>query len=386
MAVALLAIAMLALVVRALAASGSAALCAPADSRRAAALEGAATAGAALGAGATCLAILAFSGRVGIVAVLLLALAPVVVLVGDLLPRSLAQARVPVLPPRLSAFVLSVLGFVGTPLRLLESGVARLAGGRGERAVPTVGQVLSELLHFDRPDADTPVGSPQVIRRILQFRETRVRDVMVPLVHIYAVRNDAPVEEVINLVVREKLSRVPVFQQRMYDIVGIVHSFDLVGETRLSLPVERIMRPPLYVAETKLAHQQLRMMQRRGVNMAVVVDEYGGSVGIVTIEDLLEQIVGEIEDEYDQGEILHKTLADGAVQVEGAMKIARLNELFPWDLPDGDYETIAGLVVTHLGRIPRVGARLKLANLTVEVTDADARAVRRVIVRPRPAG
>jgi putative hemolysin len=127
-------------------------------------------------------------------------------------------------------------------------------------------------------------------------------------------------------------------------------------------------------------------MQRRGINMAVVVDEYGGTVGIVTIEDLLEQIVGEIEDEYDQGEILYQTLPDGAVQVEGAMKITRLNELFPWELPDGDYETIAGLVVTHLGRIPRVGARLKLANLTVEVTAADARAVRRVIVRPRPAG
>ncbi len=386
MALGLLAVAALALVVRALATSGSAALYTRSDSRVAAALEAGATAAATVGAGATCLAILVSSGGLGVIAVPLLVLAPAAVLVADLLPRSLAQAHVPVLPAELSAIGGRVLGYVCAPLRALEGGIARLVGGTEGGLVPTAAQVLSDLLRLDRPDAETPVASPQVIRRILQFRETRVRDVMVPLVHIYAVRHDAPIEEAINLVVREKLSRIPVFQQRMYDIVGIVHSFDLVGETRLTLPVERIMRPPLYVVETKLAHQQLRLMQRRGINMAVVVDEYGGTVGIVTIEDLLEEIVGEIEDEYDQREVLYQALPDGAVQVEGAMKIGRLNELFPWELPDGEYETIAGLVVTHLGRIPRPGARLKLANLTVEVTVADARAVRRVIVRPRPAG
>ena len=127
-------------------------------------------------------------------------------------------------------------------------------------------------------------------------------------------------------------------------------------------------------------------MQRRGINMAVVVDEHGGTVGIVTVEDLLEEIVGEIEDEYDEREILFEPLADGSVRVEGAMEIDRLNEIFPWRLPAGDYETIAGLVVTQLGRVPRPGVRVKLAHVTIEVTRADARAVRQVIVHPIAAG
>jgi CBS domain containing-hemolysin-like protein len=140
------------------------------------------------------------------------------------------------------------------------------------------------------------------------------------------------------------------------------------------------------VPETKLAHRQLRLMQRRGQNMAVVVDEHGGTVGIVTVEDLLEEIVGEIEDEYDQREVLHEVLPDGRVRVDGGMQVGRLNEIFPWDLPEGDYETIAGLVITHLGRIARSGERVRLPGVTIEVTRADARAVREVIVRPHAAG
>src|SRR6185369_5906043 len=172
----------------------------------------------------------------------------------------------------------------------------------------------------------------------------------------------------------------------MYNIIGVVHAFDLLGETRLAEPVTTLMRPPLYVPENRPAHQQLRLMQRRGINMAFVVDERGGTVGIVTVEDLLEEIVGEIEDEYDVREVLYEALADGSVRVEGGMEIDRLNELFPWRLPVGDYETIAGLVVTDLGRVPRAGVRVKLANVTIEVTRADARAVRQVIVHPLAPG
>jgi CBS domain containing-hemolysin-like protein len=224
-----------------------------------------------------------------------------------------------------------------------------------------------------------------VIHRIFDFRETRVREVMVPLIHIYAVRDDARLEEVIGWIRREKVSRVPVFHERMYNIVGIVHSLDVLGAAP-DQPVASVMRPPFYVPENKLAQQQLRLMQRRGLNMAVVVDEHGGAVGIVTVEDLLEEIVGEIEDEYDQREVLYETLADGAVRVQGGMEIARLNEIFPWRLPTGDYETIAGLAITHLARIPRAGQRLRLPTVTIEVSRADERAVREVVVRPVSEG
>jgi magnesium and cobalt exporter, CNNM family len=386
MAVVFLAIALVALGLRAIAAGGSAALYAPLAPRTAASLEAGAAVAAVIAAGATGIALLISTGGMSVVAVPVLVLAPVAVLAADLLPRALAQAQRRVLPTSIRMFAHRTLAVACTPLRWLEAAAARVTGGAGGHPVPALGQVLSDLLRRERPGEETVLSSPQVIRRIFQFRETRVHEVMIPLIHIYAVRDDAPIEEVLALAAREKVSRVPVFQQRMYNIIGVVHAFDLLGETRLHAPVRTIMRPPLYVPENRLAHQQLRLMQRRGINMAVVVDEHGGTIGIVTVEDLLEEIVGEIEDEYDEREILFEPLADGTVRVEGAMEIDRLNEIFSWRLPAGDYETIAGLVVTQLGRVPRQGVRVKLARVTIEVTRADARAVRQVIVHPIAAG
>ena len=386
MVVVLLAIALIALGLRAIAAGGSAALYAPLAPRTAASLEAGAAAAAVVAAGATGLALLASTGGASVVALPVLIGAPVAVLVADLLPRALAQAQRRVLPAPIRTFAHRTLALACTPLRWLESGAVIVTGGRGDDWVPALGQVLSDLLRRERSGEDVALSSPQVIRRIFQFRETRVRDVMVPLIHIYAVSDDAPIAEALTLAVRKKVSRVPIFRQRMYNIIGVVHAFDLLGETRLDESVRAIMRPPLYVPENRLAHQQLRLMQRRGINMAVVVDEHGGTIGIVTVEDLLEEIVGEIEDEYDERKVLFEPRGDGTVRVEGALAVDRLNELFPWRLPSGDYETIAGLVVTHLGRVPRAGVRLKLARVTVEVARADARAVREVIVHPIAAG
>ncbi len=382
MAVALLGIALLALSLRATATAGSASLYAAVAPRSAAGLEVAATVAAIVAAGATGLALLVSTGGVAIVALPVLVLAPVAALVGDLLPRSLAQAHRHILPASIRSLLQRVLAVGAAPLRALETAAVRAGGGAPGHTVPVVGQVLSDLLRRERNDDDAQLAAPQVARRIVEFRNTRVRDVMVPLIHIYGIRDDAPIDEVIALVRREKISRVPVFHVRMYNILGVVHAFDLLGATDTHAPVSSIMRPPIYVPENKLAHRQLRLMQRRGQNMAIVVDEHGGTVGIVTVEDLLEEIVGDIEDEYDQREVLYDTMPDGTVHVAGGMQVDKLNDRFPWRLPEGDYETIAGLVLTHLGRIPRVGEKVRLPTVSIEVTRADARAVREVLVRP----
>src|SRR5262249_21320813 len=153
-------------------------------------------------------ALLESSGGFGVVALPVLVVAPVAVLVADLLPRALAQAHVEVLPARVRGFAHGALAIVSAPLRALEGVTARLAGAPADHLVPTIGQVLSELLRAERPGEEPSVSSPQVIRRIFEFRETRVREVMVPLIHIHAVRDDASIEEAIRAVVREKVSRL----------------------------------------------------------------------------------------------------------------------------------------------------------------------------------
>jgi CBS domain containing-hemolysin-like protein len=384
MAIALACVALLALLVRALAAGGASAVAAALPgSPRAASLEGAAMTAAALAAAAAALAALEVAGPLA--AVVVLAVAPLTVLAADLLPRALVRDAF----TGASGGSRRVLAVAGAPLAALERGVARVSGAHPDataaRAVVPMPHASDAGGNGDGGNGEGELSSGEVIRRIFDFRDTRVREVMVPLIHIYAVRHDATAAEAFGLVAREKVSRMPVFQVRMYNIIGVVHALDLL-DVPLGTPVTTIMRPPLYVPENKLAHQQLRQMQRSGVNMAVVVDEHGGAVGIVTVEDLLEEIVGEIEDEYDEGAVLYEQMADGRVRCDGAMEIARLNELFPWRLPEGEYETIAGLVVTHLGRIPRAGARLKLPQVALEVSRADRRAVREVIVRPADQG
>jgi CBS domain containing-hemolysin-like protein len=161
-----------------------------------------------------------------------------------------------------------------------------------------------------------------------------------------------------------------------------VHVFDLLEAPDLSRPVTEVMRPVSYFSEATPLDEILVAMQRTGENLAVVVDEYGGASGILTIEDLLEEIVGEIEDEYDAGEQLAFAVNSRTLKAPGTAPISELNERFGLNLPEGDeYATIAGLVVERLGHISKPGEQLKVGDLTITVTRADARAVREVLIR-----
>jgi CBS domain containing-hemolysin-like protein len=158
----------------------------------------------------------------------------------------------------------------------------------------------------------------------------------------------------------------------------VVHDFDLLGEDDLERPTGAIMRPVAYVPELKKIDRTLAAMQRQGNHLAVVVDEYGGAVGIVTIEDLLEEIVGEITDEFDQEVPLFKKLADGHYLLNARMEIKALNEALRLKLPGGDYETLAGFLISQLGDLPRAGEQLIFRNLKFTVRQAEARAIKEV--------
>ena len=202
-----------------------------------------------------------------------------------------------------------------------------------------------------------------------------------PLVDVIAVRDDSPLDEVIRIANREHFSRLPVFHERLPNIVGILHVFDLLVPNGARKAAER-MSPPTFVPEMALASDILRRLQAQGVNLAVAVDEYGGAVGIVTIEDILEEVVGEIEDEYDEAKDPVREEGAGWI-VDARAEIERLNERFPWLLPEGGYETLGGLLLGHLGRIPTVGEALVLERVVLRVTKSSARAVHEVAISVR---
>jgi putative hemolysin len=318
-------------------------------------------------------------------------LAPLTLVFGESIPKLLALknplafARVAARPLRTFASLLAPLLFIETSI---SRGLRRIIGVAPDiQSVFLTRDDLTLLIH--RSGADLPTlghdailpAERQMIGRIFRFKDAEARKAMVPLVRVEALPQETPLSAAIEAVRREGFSRMPVFDGRITNIVGVVHVFDLLDAPDLTRPVREIMRPVGYFPESTPLDEILLALQATAQNLAVVVDEYGGASGIITVEDLLEEIVGEIEDEYDVREDLARIVNPNTLTVTARAPIPSLNERFDLRLPEGDeYATIGGLVVERLGHIPKPGEQLKVGDVTIIVTRSDARAVREVTV------
>jgi CBS domain containing-hemolysin-like protein len=203
---------------------------------------------------------------------------------------------------------------------------------------------------------------------------------MVPLVDVCAVPADASVGDVVARVRERGFSRLPVFHEQSSNVTGIVTALDLLGVLELECPVGPFAREPLFVPASKPLPELLGTLQAEGRDLAVVVDEYGGAVGLLTVEDAVEEIVGEIEDEYDAPRELYRRVAPGIFLVSARAPVVEVNERFGWNLPQGDYETLAGLLLERLGRVPKPGDTVRAGRVRLEVVRATPRAVQEVRV------
>jgi CBS domain containing-hemolysin-like protein len=211
---------------------------------------------------------------------------------------------------------------------------------------------------------------------------------MVPLSEVTALPEDAPIAEAALEVADKQHSRMPIYRSRVDDIVGIVHVFDLLQAAARGRPegvtVASLAHPPIYVPQTMKASDLLVQLQTEQQHLSIVVDEYGGAVGICTIEDLLEIIVGEIEDEYDTEPSAIRPERPGVWRVEARTSVGRVNAELDVDLPESeDYETIAGLLIERLRHIPARGESLTLTHAVLEVVEASDRAIETVRVIKR---
>jgi len=225
----------------------------------------------------------------------------------------------------------------------------------------------------------------RLLESIVEFGDTLVREVMTPRPDIVGARADATLAELRQVFAEQQYSRVPVYRDSLDHILGFVFVKDLI---RLPLDlaagervVERLLRPAHFVPETKRVSDLLKEFQRQQVQSAVVVDEYGGTAGLVTIEDLLEEIVGEIRDEYDVESEPVQDEGNGVFVFSGKVSIDELNDRLDVSIPPEGFGTIGGFLLAHLGRVPAVGARIDVDGLRVEVLEAERRRVTRVRVR-----
>ncbi|MBI3091383.1 MAG: HlyC/CorC family transporter [Candidatus Tectomicrobia bacterium] len=316
-----------------------------------------------------------------------LVMAPIILLFGEIFPKTIYQHFADRLAP-LVVFPLRAFSYLIYP-------VGRGLGRLSESVVQTVGTapknpfvLREELQTMARKSVLEGRGkstASRLIHNIFSFTDTTVDEVMVPLVDLVAVNKNDTREEAIRRVEQYGYSRLPVYVDRIYNIVGIVHALDLLTAAP-SAPLEDLTRPATYVPETKRVSVLLREMQQGRHPMVVVVNEYGAAIGIVTTEDLVEEIVGEIHDEYDPARTMFERCEDGSLLCDARIELDELRDQFGINFPPGLYETLAGLLMEQLGRIPQQGERHLLGAHELRIEDATERCVTRVrITRLTPA-
>src|SRR6195256_1517457 len=226
----------------------------------------------------------------------------------------------------------------------------------------------------------------ELIHSILEFGDTRVNEVMTPRPDIVAVPAGATVREARDVMIESKYSRLPVYRDQIDNVEGLIYVRDLLelwAENKEDEAIAQLVRPVYFVPETKPVAELLEEMQKAHVQLSMVIDEYGGVSGLVTVEDIPEEIVGEIEDEDIVGDELAEIVeeGDGSYEVMGSTEIGKIERLFDMEIEDDDFTTIAGLVINEAGKVPHTGDHLTFRGLEIEVLEADDRRISRLRVR-----
>ena len=282
--------------------------------------------------------------------------------------------------------VAALMGIFDLPIRRL-SGVTTGEDENGGAAKAEILQAASEGAAEGAVDAD----EVDMIESVMEFGETRAAEIMTPRTELFAIPADMAWQAAAEQIVVAGHTRVPVYERDMDNIIGVLYAKDLLqlATQDRDLPLRKIMRKPFFVPETKPLDDLLRDFKRLKVHIAIILDEYGGTAGICTIEDLLEQIVGEISDEYDRDEPEEiNRLSDTVVEIDSRMYVDDLNDALGLALPeDEDYDTVAGFVFSALGYIPQVGETVEASGARFSVLAADERKIIRLRVeRLSPPG
>ncbi|HTP52463.1 MAG TPA: hemolysin family protein [Anaeromyxobacteraceae bacterium] len=329
---------------------------------------------------------------------------------GEVVPKTLAKRH----SARLAVFSIPFVHILYWLLWPVSSGLVRathalvrlFGGGPGAPGPAVTSEEIEYLIEMGTREGVLDEVKEELLNSVLEFADRVVKEIMVPRTRMVAIDRDAPPDEIVRVVTENPYSRMPVYEGSVDNIVGILMVRDIIGELKRgalkAIPFEKLLKPAFFVPEQMKVSRLLKEMQRRKTHLAVVVDEFGGTSGVVTLEDVLEEIVGEIQDEADAEAAPVKALGPNAWIADATVPLRELEEFlnregegsgelggevrFP---SEGDYETLGGFVTATAGRVPHVGAVLEWDGLTFTVRAGDERRVTRVeIVRreaPRPA-
>ncbi len=328
-----------------------------------------------------------------------LALVCVVVLVtyfslviGELVPKRLGLQSPERLATRIAPFM-TKLSLILRPaivfLSFSSNAVLHLIGQGNATKTPVTEEDIVYLAREGAVGGTVETEEEEFISRVFRFTDRTIGAVMKPRTEITAVEVGTPLQEVIETFMASGYTRLPLYEESLDNIIGVLYAKDLLrihtGDENIDL--KKLARPPFFVTEYQHVDDLLTTFRQRGMHMAIVIDEYSQVVGLVTLEDVLEELVGEIQDEYDQPETNAfvrredgSWLVDAMVPREEVMEKLNLPE--QEDEPDSSYRTLAGMILAHMGRIPKVGDKVTIGNFVFEIVDMDGRRIDKVLIRP----
>ncbi|MBI2777389.1 MAG: HlyC/CorC family transporter [Chloroflexi bacterium] len=312
----------------------------------------------------------------------------------ELVPKTLALAH----PERFALTLSRPIDFLARilgPLVALLTGITRTIARMLGTEVTSEAQITAEELRLiverGGEQGVLEAEEEQMINAVIELGDRRVHEVMVPRVSIVGIRVSASFEEAIDVVIEEGHSRIPAYEDSIDEVVGILYAKDLLPYLKSDAAprpaLRTLLRPPVLVPESMTIDDLLHELQRRKVHIAIVLDEYGGTAGIVTIEDLLEEIVGEIQDEYDVEEPMVVRLGEHQARIDGRADVDELRELFDVELEledEEEYDTVGGLIYHRIGGVPAPGDTVQVSGLTLTVETTDGRRVGKVLVVRKP--
>ncbi len=314
--------------------------------------------------------------------VTILIMSPLILIFGEIVPKTVYRYHA----ERISPYIIYPIVLISRALTPLISALTwctmlfvKAFGMEDAQFRPhTTREDLANYLDMWNMNSKLKTAERKIIERIFDFTETEVDDVMIRLVNIEALEAADSIGNAAALAASTGYSRIPVYENEAYNIIGIVHAFDLLTADKKNLTLRDIMRPARYVPNTAPVDELLQQMRTEGDSIAVVVNEFGGTIGIITIEDILEEVVGEIYDEYDKKENLVVKTGKNKYTVKARMEIDELNDYFSLNLPKDDYETLAGFLLKQMGRIPKTGEKLRYENIRFVIKQADKRSIKEI--------
>lgn len=311
-----------------------------------------------------------------------------ILIFGEITPKTYAAKNPEKVAVKLGTY-LEVLSIIFKPIIILLNSltniIIRIFGGEVVNGVPFVTEEeIRSLVDVGEEEGVVKHQEKEMIEGIFEIDEIEVNDIMVPRIDMIAVEERKTVNEVLDLIMKYGHSRIPVYRERIDNIVGIIYAKDLLTavlmkDDRDKIKITDLMREAYYIPETKKVNELLKELQLQKIHMAIILDEFGGTEGLITIEDILEEIVGDILDEYDDEENLIEQVNENKYIIKAQIDLEEIEEVFDIEFPEeDDYSSLGGFVFNTLGRVPMLGDQVKYKNLIMTVKKVSNRRIREI--------